>query len=238
MKLNLRREPLQDSTEGGTGGGAGDAAAVAAAAAAATAAAAAAGGGTGDGKKDGDGAGGKKDGGKAEGDGGAGTGTKDGDGTKPASKAPEKYALTLPEGGRLDKGDLSYVETLAREAGMSNEDAQAWVNEQHNAIEAQSARFLAETKADKELGGAKLPETQQLAKAAIDRIFPEGDPHRDGFLNFLRRGGGDNNINAVRALVRIGKLMAEDSVVGGTGGGGKKDDTPLADRMYPSTIAK
>lgn len=150
-------------------------------------------------------------------------GGKAGDDKTP--KAPAKYALTLPDGDHLGADDLKRVEEAARAADLTNDEAQAWLAEQHGALEAQSQAWAAETKADKELGGDKLAETQKLGRQAIDRLFPEGDAHREGFLKFIKRGGAGNNIHVVRAFARIGKLMAEDTVVGGNGGGGGAKDT-------------
>lgn len=130
--------------------------------------------------------------------------------------------------------DLKVIEEQARKANLSNADAQLWVNEQTALLTAQNESFRAETMADKDLGGDHLVETQRLANLAIDRIFPKTDVHRDGFLAFLNRGGANNNIHVVRALSRIGQMMAEDSAVSGkslTGDGEKK--TP-AQIMYPN----
>lgn len=149
------------------------------------------------------------------------------------SKAPEKYALTLPESGRLDATDLAYIEDVARKAGWTNEEAQAAIAEQDAAIQAQSDRFLAETTQDKDYGGDKLAASQQLAKAAIDRLRPIGHPRREAFLKFLNRGGAGNHIEVVSALADLGKLMAEDTTVGGNSGSGGEPKT-LAQKMYPN----
>jgi hypothetical protein len=147
--------------------------------------------------------------------------------------APAKYELTLPAGGRLTAGDLTRLETLARTNNLSNDDAQAFVLEQDAVLKAQADAWHAETMADKDLGGDKLAESQRLTQIVIDRIFPKGDPTREPFLEFMARGGAGNNINVVRALARIGKLMAEDgSVTGGISGvAGEKT---LAQKMYPN----
>jgi hypothetical protein len=204
------------TSEAGTGG----AAAAAGEAGKGAAAAGAAAGATG---TDGKGAGAGADGAAAA-TGAAATGTgKEGDGAG-GSKAPEKYTLTIPEGGRLAAGDLTHIEEIARKAGWSNEDAQAAVEEHDAALRAQSDRWSAETKADKDLGGDKLEATQQLTKAGIDFLFPAGDPHRAAFIEFLNRGGAGNNINVVRALARIGKQQREDGNISGSGGG----DAPRA----------
>lgn len=150
-----------------------------------------------------------------------------------APKAPEKYALTLPEGGRLSADDLTQIEAIARASNWSNDDAQAAVAEHDALIKAQSERFLVETTADPEVGGDKLAESQRLATAVIDRIFPKGDTARDPFLAFLNRAGANQNVHVVRAFARIGKLMAEDSVVGGKSSSGAGDD--FYAKHYPNT---
>lgn len=150
-----------------------------------------------------------------------------------ASKAPEKYALTLPEGGRVDASDLKAIEETARKAGWSNEDAQAAVVEFDTLMSAQSERFLTETKADATYGGDKLEQTQQLARAVIDRIRPAGHPRRESFQRFMNRGGAGNHLEVVSFLADLGKLMAEDTSVGGSGGGGGNRDA--ASVLYGGT---
>lgn len=237
MRINFRADPLQENTDGGTGGGSGVGSTVGKTTEEAAAGSTIVTGGkegetAAAGKKPGDTAGKEGEGKKADetGAGAAGkeTGGKAGDTKTP--KAPAKYELTIPDGGRLDESDLKYVEDAARNADMTNEEAQAWIVEQDNAVAEQAARFLAETKADKEIGGDKLEATTQLARAGIDRLFPKGDAHRDGFMKFLNRGGAGNNIHVVRALARIGKLTAEDTATGGRGGGGGEGDA--ASKLY------
>lgn len=135
---------------------------------------------------------------------------------KAAAGAPAKYALTLPDGGLILASDLKVLEDQARKANLTNEDAQAWLNEQALVAKARSDAFLAETTADPDLGGEHLPETQRQATAVINRIFPKGDAAREPFLAFLKSGGADNNIHVVRAFVRLAKLMGEDTKTGST----------------------
>ena len=150
------------------------------------------------------------------------------------AKAPEKYELTLPEGDRLDDGDLKYIETVARANNWSNEDAQAAITEHDAAIKAQSERFLADTKADKDYGGDKLVETERLAKAAIAKIRPEGHARRESFLRFLNRGGAGNHIEALSFLADLGRLMGEDGAGAGGGSGGGKAKT-AEEILYPGS---
>jgi hypothetical protein len=220
--------PLQDTTEGGSGAKgsdgtqAGAAAAgtvvgdAAAAKAASDAAAAAAAGKGADGK----------------GTAAPETGGKDGT-AQPAPKAPEKYELKMPDGGRLNAADRDYVEQVARKSNWTNEQAQAALNEQDRLVLEQSTRFRATTEADPDYGGVKLQETQQLALKVINRIRPEGHARRASFLEFINRGGAGNHIEVVSFLADLGRLMAEDGVVGGKGGASGPVDA--ASKLYPDT---
>ena len=152
--------------------------------------------------------------------------------TKP--KPPDKYDLKVPDGPiQLDAADLAHVADVAKKAGWTNEEAQAAVNEHIGVLQAQSDRWLAEVSADKDLGGDNLKETQKLARSVVNRIFPDGDPHREGFLAFQNRGGAGNNINVVRAFARLGKMMAEDGATGGHGLGSGATDP--ASKLYDKT---
>jgi hypothetical protein len=134
------------------------------------------------------------------------------DPAKTESKAPEKYELKIPETGAayVDPADLAHLETMARTAGWSNEDAQAALDEHVATIQAQAARYLAETTADTQYGGAKLSESQRLAQTAIDRIRPVGHQRREAFLRFLGRGGAGNHPEVIGFLADLGQQMGED----------------------------
>lgn len=153
---------------------------------------------------------------------------------KPAaeSKAPAKYALTVPDGGRLDEHDLTSYEALAREQGWSNEEAQARVAAHAEAIEAESARFEAATRADPVYGGQHLEETQQHVRRALDHLRPKGTPRGDAFRALLNKSGYGNNLEVVSLFADLGKRMAEDGSVGGSGGGGGDDELSTAERIY------
>lgn len=159
------------------------------------------------------------------------TDAKDGKATE-TSKVPEKYELKVPEGStRLDVADLAGVETMARAKGWSNEEAQQAITEHVAALDAQSTRFLETTTADRQYGGDKLPETQKLAKTALDKLRPAGTPRGDALRSLLERSGYGNHIEVVSLLADLGRLMAEDRPGLQTSGG---DSTPMdpADRFY------
>lgn len=140
-------------------------------------------------------------------------------------KAPEKYSLKLPDGGRLDESDLKTVEELSRANDYTNDEAQAFLDEQANVIAKKSEEYAAVTKADKDYGGAQLEQTQKLARLVVDRIRPIGHPRREGFVKFINRGGAGNHIEVVSFLADLGKQMAEDVSMGGLGGGGGEKST-------------
>lgn len=161
--------------------------------------------------------GGKAPSGKSDDD----KGGKDGEaGAKP--KAPEKYELTLPEGGRLTASDLKQIEAVARAEGWTNEETQARLVAHSEALEAQSAAFLAETEADATYGGEKLEETQKLARTVLERVRPAGTPRGDALRGLLNRSGYGNNIEVISFLADLGKMMREDGHESGPSGGSSK----------------
>lgn len=156
---------------------------------------------------------------------------KDGQ-AKPESKAPEKYALTTPDGGRIDAHTLAAIEATARAQGWTNEEAQQHVDAHAAAIDTQSAQFLEETTADPIYGGAQLEATTKLASAALDKLRPAGTPRGDALRALLHRSGYGNHLEVVSLLADLGKLMAEDSTIGiGTGG---EKELDLAHALYPN----
>jgi hypothetical protein len=152
----------------------------------------------------------------------------------PVKKAPEKYALKLPEGGRLSERAIGYVERIAREVDLSNEDAQkvlAYMGEQNGAL---SAEYLAATKADKDVGGDKLEASQTVARQAIARVRPDGHPRREAFIKMLNETSLGNQVEFVAFCADLGKLMAEDSPARGNGGSPSVGMDAVLDKMYPA----
>ncbi|HVJ30661.1 MAG TPA: hypothetical protein VNA66_10165 [Gammaproteobacteria bacterium] len=185
-------------------------------------------------------AGAKKDGEAAP------AGKKDGDGKSSEEKPGEKpagppadgnYELEAPKDAIVDDADLEKIAAVAKEKGWSNEQAQAALEEYDGALKAQSKEFLKELKADKELGGKKLEETQRLSNLALDTIMPADEPGGEELRSLLKKSGYGNNTLIVRFLSKIGKMLGED---GATKITGKKADEVMRpeDRMYPTTRQK
>lgn len=205
-----KTEAAQGTTDSGTAPkpGEGDAAA-AAAAAAATAA--------GDQGKGGDGKGdtaaaAAAEAGKAGATGEETKGSKAGD-AEGTPKVPDKYSLVIPDDAKtfIDSDVIKQVETMARQSGWSNEDAQNALNEHVLMVQEADKNFLTQLKADPDYGGDKLPQTQQLAKSIIDLVRPEGHPRREAFMRAINRVAAGNHPEFVSFLADLGKRAAEDS---------------------------
>ncbi|HGK3824325.1 TPA: peptidase [Klebsiella pneumoniae] len=162
-------------------------------------------------------------------------------GDKPAPSAepsvPEKYELTAPEGTELDSKAVELFEPVARELGLSNDQAQKlaglWPqlqeqiqNRQAESWGQQVEQWAADTKADKEIGGDKLTVSVGHAQKALDTFASKE------FREFLDSTGLGNHPEMVRAFAKVGKLMSEDSFVTGQGNGSPKND--LVEAFYPS----
>ena len=118
------------------------------------------------------------------GEGGEGTGGKpEGEASKEAPQgAPEKYEFTAPEGVVLDAAVITEFEGYAREAGMTQDAAQNFINRMAPTIAARQQAQLTEqltkavgewsaaSKADKEFGGAKLTESLAFGEKAHDQL--------------------------------------------------------------------
>jgi hypothetical protein len=146
----------------------------------------------------------------------------------PESKVPEKYTLTLPDGGRIDDHDLATIEALARESNWSNEEAQARLEAHAEFIESHSQAFRTITESDPVYGGRHLEETTKFADAALNKIRPKGTPHGDAFRALLFKSGYDNNLEVVAFLADLGKSWAEDGTAGGGGATPESDDIATA----------
>nr|ELR5076628.1 peptidase [Providencia rettgeri] len=144
---------------------------------------------------------------------------QEGDDKKPVSAAPEKYEFTAGEGQELDKEAVAAFEPIARELGLSNEQAQKIVDvygstiipqiakQQEAAWQKQVTEWAETVKADKELGSI---ESIGNAQKAMDQF---GTPELKQYLN---DSGLGNHPELFRIFSRIGKAMSEDGFVSGS----------------------
>lgn len=149
------------------------------------------------------------------------------DGEKPEEKdeqkpegAPEKYEFQAGEGVELDAEALKDFEPVARELNLTNDQAQKLVDaypkilagvqqRQTEAWQAQTEQWAADVKADKEVGGDKLTANLSAAQRALDQF---GTPELREYLDGTGLG---NHPELVKAFIKVGKAMSEDSVITG-----------------------
>lgn len=137
--------------------------------------------------------------------------------------APEKYKdFVPPEGVNIDAPVLTEFQSVARDLGLSQEDAQVIVDRlgpvvaKNNAVSVLSlARqasdaWIAASATDTEFGGEKFAENAAVAKKTFD-LF--GTPE---LAKFLKDSGMGNHPEMVRWAYRIGKLIGpDDKFIGG-----------------------
>jgi hypothetical protein len=151
---------------------------------------------------------------------------------------PGDYAeFDLPDGLELDQAAIEAFTPLAKELGLTQEQAQALVdldserqtrshNEMQDAIDAMHEGWIDEVKADKELGGANFDESIQTARTFINGY---ADPE---LIDVLNETGMGNHPAVVRLFYNLGKSMKEDNVNLGAVRG-DQEEVSLAKRMFP-----
>jgi hypothetical protein len=155
---------------------------------------------------------------------------------------PEKYDLKLPEGSLLDAKAVEKVSAFAKEKGLTNELAQAVLDqrseERAEVLASQKAdldlkvnKWMEEASLDPEIGGAAFKENAELAKRVVDKYAT------DSFKKMLSETGIGNYPDFVRIFVKIGKEMADDTPLTGKQGSGSVEK-PLSELFYPKKETK
>lgn len=141
------------------------------------------------------------------------------DKNKKPEGAPEKYEFKAAEGQQLDETALKEFEPIARELNLNQEQAQKFVDLyaskivpqlQQQQIEQwtkQTEQWAVDAKADKEIGGDNMTANIGLAQKAFDQF---GSPELKEYLNTTGLG---NHPEIIRAFMKVGKSMSEDSMV-------------------------
>lgn len=176
-------------------------------------------------KKDGESEGGADDGGKKDGDGAA------------EHVVPEAYELTAPEGMTIDTDLLEEATPIFKEAGLSNDQANAilpvakslmektqnaTVQSMIDAGNQQRKAWLDEAKADAEIGGNKWDASLHSAAKALDALgHPEGSPFRTA----LNETGFGNHPEFIRIFAGLGERIGEDGDFVRADAGAKVEET-------------
>lgn len=158
--------------------------------------------------------------------------------SKPDS-VPEKYEFVFPEGVAVDADTLQKFEPVLKELGLPNDKAQkladvllsvrqAEAQAQQDRWGEQLKTWESEVRADKEIGGQKFEENLKAAQSALARF---GSPELKQVLDATGLG---NHPELIRLCTKIGKAMAEDTIV--TGGSAAPPVTEAT--FYPTMQPK
>jgi hypothetical protein len=160
---------------------------------------------------------------------------------KPVAKAPEAYAeFTLPEGVKLEGEIGDAFKTLAKDLDLTQEQAQkaadfyasrmkAGEQSQQAQLEQASTAWLAETQADKELGGDKLAANVAIAQKALQTFGTQQ------LRDLLQQTGMGNHPEVIRMFYRAGKTISEDTFVANSKTS-STDQRTAAERLYPNQV--
>lgn len=157
---------------------------------------------------------------------------------------PESYTLKLPENASITEADFASVTKLAKELGITkNEAAQKLVDHTNGAVAGvlkareeghwkQVEKWGADLKADPVFGGANFDANVQLAQDGLKRLDPDG-----AVTKFLKDNGHGSNPIIVKLFALAGKMTSEDKLVqGGQTGVQKRDPAQVlfGNTKYPS----
>jgi hypothetical protein len=157
--------------------------------------------------------------------------------TPPAAPpaTPPTYALTLPAGTVLDESDVAAITTMATAGNWTQEQAQAALNQTHEAHNAQRARYRAELDAHPIVGGTNLPQATADAQRALEWALPADTPDGQAMRRYLNKEGIGDHPLVVLLLSRFGKGMGEDRPRFGTSAPPPADRVPTSDVLFPSS---
>jgi hypothetical protein len=152
-----------------------------------------------------------------------------------APTVPEKYDIKLPEGVTLDPAELESFTPLAKELGLSNEQAQKVVDFEaarmqkfEAAQQAQFEKIQNDFKAEtlKEYGPKWKEEQVYVAKGRD--AFADADVRA-----ILAKAGIQNEKSVIRMFAKIGREISEAKMVEGAKGV-PLDARSAADLLYPN----
>ena len=160
---------------------------------------------------------------------------------KPAG-APEKYEdFKFPEGVTPDGELLTKFHEIGKKHGFSQETAQALIDfhgeqllkansDLQKSWDATVEGWLAEAKADKDIGGAKYDENLAHGKNALKAF--NASPK---FMDMLNATGVGNHPEMIRFLSAVGRAVADDKFhLGGSNAADPNSEEARLARIYPN----
>ncbi len=163
--------------------------------------------------------------------------------SKPAG-ALAAYELKAPENSLLSAAHIESLKAYAKDKGYSNDQAQALLEREsiaaqasietiNQAAQVQSAKWLEEAKADKEIGGEKFAQSCEIASHALDVLFPGIEIRK-----FMDQTGFGNNPQILKGFVKIGKMLQPDKFNQAPGQMPPKRDTLKTMYDHPTSQQK
>lgn len=163
----------------------------------------------------------------------------------PAHVVPEAYELTAPEGLTIDADLLAEATPIFKEAGLSNDQAQAILPAAKSLMEKtqqatvqslidggnqQRKAWLDAAKADEQIGGNKWDASLASSAKALDAL---GHPEGSDFRKALNETGFGNHPEMIRIFARLGEMVGEDGDFVRPDAGAKVNE-PAWKRLYPN----
>lgn len=146
-------------------------------------------------------------------------------------EVPESYDFKMPEGVEIDKAAADEFSAVAKDLGLTQEQAQkavdvvAAMRQRESAAQAERVQgWIDEVRADKEIGGDKLDANLVHAQKAVKLGPPE-------LRDFLNTSGLGNHPAFVKWAISVGKAISDDGFVRGSDGAGSNDP---AKRLFPN----
>lgn len=165
---------------------------------------------------------------------------------KAKTGAPEKYeAFKLPDGVKLNDATVADLQATAKDLGLTQDQAQKLVDRElkvrGDVTAAAQAEFKStigkwadEARADKDIGGDKLPATLASAKRGLEAVaanakLPDLKPMLDAT-------GFGNHPTVIKLFQYVDSLTANDGkfVPGGKAPAAQNTEAAQAARMYPT----
>lgn len=155
---------------------------------------------------------------------------------KAKSVAPDKYEFKAPEGMTLNQAAVDSFSPVAKEIGLTQEQAQKVVDVYSGLVKAQADsqeqafKDYQESQKQESLKalGANAPEQLSFVAKVRDTFF---SPETRELIN---ASGLGNNINFIRDCIKLGKQISEEKLVEGKNQG----EGVTADQLFPSMAKK
>ena len=154
---------------------------------------------------------------------------KEGEG---AAKVPESYEFKMPEGVELDSAAADEFSAIAKDAGLTQEQAQKVADVAASMVQRQAQAhadmvngWAEQAKADKEFGGDQFDANLGKAKAFLDKFASPA------FKALLVQTGIGNHPEMIRFAVKGHAAISEDGFAANGRQGGATDP---AKRLFPN----